>query len=107
LQQSNKLKTLAAYNFKIFGQFEEHLGSPQDELNLTSWQCRLHSSLPKSTWQSGFKMNVNLAFWQSGLGKQKRPIGKITEQKSIPNSRRKCQLFLYCPSHYVCDSRML
>jgi hypothetical protein len=26
-------------------------------------------------------MNVNLAFWQSGLGKQKRQIGKITEQK--------------------------
>jgi hypothetical protein len=39
LQQSNKLEALAAYNFKTFGQFEEHLGCPQDEVNLTSWQC--------------------------------------------------------------------
>jgi hypothetical protein len=55
LQQSNKLKALAAYyNFKIFGQFEEHLGSPQDEVIFTSWQCGLHSFLSKSTWQSGF-----------------------------------------------------
>jgi hypothetical protein len=28
-------------------------------------------------------MNVNLAFWQSGLGKQKRQIGKINEQKAF------------------------
>jgi hypothetical protein len=52
-------------------------------------------------------MNVNLAFWQSGLGKQKRQIGKITEQKAFQIPEGSVSFFLYCPPHSVCDSRML
>jgi hypothetical protein len=44
---------MAAYSFKIFGQFQEHLGTPQDQVNLTSWQCGLHKLHTK----------VNLAKW--------------------------------------------
>jgi hypothetical protein len=54
-------------------------------------------------------MNVNLAFWQSGLGKQKRQIGKITEQKvlQIPEGSVRIVFGIVHPTHSVCDSRML
>jgi hypothetical protein len=46
-----------------------------------------------------------LAFWQSGLGKQKRQIGKITEQKVLQIPEGSVSFFLYCPPHSVCDSK--
>jgi hypothetical protein len=52
-------------------------------------------------------MNVNLAFWQSGLGKQKRQIGKINEQKAFQIPEGSVSSFLFCPPHSVCDARML